>query len=328
VTSSMDRGSSEFLVYESSQQDLMAGLRPVVKRVAESVMAAAGVDRLGRWVRRGRAVVLAYHNVVPDELAGLGDTSLHLPLSAFRRQLDLICRECQPLPLAELLTGRWVPEGGRLPLALTFDDAYRGALTLGLPELAQRNLTATMFVAPALLGDQTLWWDALAADRAEPEPDLRSRILDAGNGRTEAARQMGTLNETVWQEMPELLRTSTEAELTRVVTRGECSVGSHTWSHASLTSLDRAAVAEELSRSRSWLRDRYDDAYIDAVSYPYGHWSPAVEQAAEVCGYRAGLALTRGSIRAGTVTGRFRVPRMNVPAGLSETGIRLRMGWR
>jgi peptidoglycan/xylan/chitin deacetylase (PgdA/CDA1 family) len=306
----------------------MAGLRPVVKRVAESVIAAAGVDRLGRWVRRGRAVVLAYHNVVPDELAGAGDASLHLPLSVFRRQLDLICRQCQPLPLVELLTGNWVPQSGRLPLAITFDDAYRGALALALPELAERNLTATVFVAPALLGDRTLWWDALAASWAgKREPNLRSRILETRNGRLEKARQMGS-NGAAWQDMPELLRTATEAELTRAVTRDECSVGSHTWSHASLTSLDRAAVAEELSRSRSWLRDRYGNAYIDAVSYPYGHWSPAVEQAAQVCGYRAGLALTRGSIRAGTVTGRFRVPRMNVPAGLSEIGIRLRMGWR
>lgn len=310
-------------------RDRFVTLRAVARGTAEGVVAVTGVDRLGRWVRRGRAMILAYHNVVPDDLAGRGDSSLHLPLSVFRRQLDLISRECRPLPLMDLLGGAWDPQPGRLPLAITFDDAYRGALALAVPELAKRHLTATVFVAPALLGDRTLWWDALAASvEGGPAPDLRARILEAGNGRLEKAREMGARDGAGWQEMPELLRTSTEAELTRAVTRGECTVGSHTWSHASLTSLDDAAVAEELARSRSWLRDRFGDAYVDAVSYPYGNWSSAVENVAEACGYRAGLALTSGSLRAGSSAGRFRVPRMNVPAGLSETGMRIRMGWR
>jgi peptidoglycan/xylan/chitin deacetylase (PgdA/CDA1 family) len=310
-------------------RDPFVALRAVARGTAEGVVAATGVDRLGRWVRHGRAMVVAYHNVVPDELAGQGDSSLHLPLSVFRRQLDLICSECQPLPLMDLLRGNWAPLRGRPALAITFDDAYRGALALALPELTKRGLTATVFVAPALLGDRTLWWDGLATGRGgEVEPDLRSRILETGNGRLEDARQMAARDGARWQEMPEMLRTSKEAELTRAVTGGGCTVGSHTWSHASLTSLDAAAATEELARSRSWLQERYRDAYLDAVSYPYGNWSAAVESVAEACGYRAGLALTKGSIRAGSDTGRFRLPRMNVPAGLSETGMRIRMGWR
>jgi peptidoglycan/xylan/chitin deacetylase (PgdA/CDA1 family) len=308
--------------------DPFVALRAVARGTAEGVVAATGVDRLGRWVRHGRAMVLAYHNVVPDELAGQGDSSLHLPLTVFRRQLDLICNECQPLPLTALLRGSWTPRRGRPALAITFDDAYRGALALAFPELVKRGLTATVFVAPALLGDRTLWWDGLATGRGEVEPDLRSRILETGNGRLEDARQMAARIGARWQEMPDMLRTSTEAELTRAVTAGGCTVGSHTWSHASLTSLDAAAAMDELARSRSWLLERYGDAYVDAVSYPYGHWSAAVESVAEDCGYRAGLALTKGAIRAGSNTGRFRLPRMNVPAGLSETGMRIRLGWR
>jgi peptidoglycan/xylan/chitin deacetylase (PgdA/CDA1 family) len=308
--------------------DPFVALRAVARGTAEGVVAATGMDRLGRWVRNDRAMVLAYHNVVPDDLAGQGDSSLHLPLSVFRRQLDLICGECQPLPLMALLRGSWTPRRGRPALAITFDDAYRGALALALPELAKRDLTATVFVAPALLGDRTLWWDALATGRGEVEPDLRSRILDKGNGRQEDARQLAARDGARWQEMPDMFRTSTEAELTRAVTDGGCTVGSHTWSHASLTSLDAAAATVELARSRSWLMERYGDAYVDAVSYPYGNWSAAVESVAAACGYRAGLALTKGSIRAGSDTGRFRLPRMNVPAGISETGMRIRMGWR
>jgi peptidoglycan/xylan/chitin deacetylase (PgdA/CDA1 family) len=309
--------------------DPLAALRAVARGTAEGVVAATGVDRLGRWVRHVRAMVLAYHNVIPDELAGQGDSSLHLPLSVFRRQLDLICNECQPLPLMDLVRGNWTPQRGRPALAITFDDAYRGALALALPELAERDLTATVFVAPALLDDRTLWWDGLATGRGgELDPDLRSRILERGNGRWEDARQLAATAGALWQEMPDMLRTGTEAELARAVTNGGCTVGSHTWSHASLTSLDAAEAAEELARPRSWLQERYGDAYVDAVSYPFGNRSAAVESLAAACGYRAGLALTKGAIRAGGDTGRYRLPRMNVPAGLSETGMRIRMGWR
>lgn len=308
-------------------KDPILALRAVARGTAEGVVAATGVDRLGRWVRGGRAMILAYHNVVPDELAGAGDSSLHLPLSVFRRQLDLIRRECQPLSLEDLLNENWAPQRGRLALAITFDDAYRGALAVALPELAERDLVATIFVAPALLGDRTLWWDALASGPdGQVEAGLRSRVL-ARDGRLESARQVAAKEGAPWREMPEMLRTSTEAELSDAVHGGRCTVGSHTWSHASLTDLDEAAT-EELAGSRAWLRDRYGNAYVDAVSYPYGHWSSAVERSAAACGYGAGLALTRGSIRRGRDTGLFRLPRLNVPAGLSEAGMRIRMGWR
>jgi peptidoglycan/xylan/chitin deacetylase (PgdA/CDA1 family) len=292
-------------------------------------MTAAGVDRLGHWVRPGKALILAYHNVVPDGLAGLGDASLHLPESAFRRQLDLICRLCQPLPLTDVLAGTWVNTRGRLPVAVTFDDAYRGAIEVALPELTRRGIPVTIFIAPALLGGQTLWWDALAAHWVQqPLQELRSEILLDGHGRSEAAREIAAANNAGWQEMPELYRTASEADLARVVGRGECTVGSHTWSHTSLPSLGEGEVDQELARSRAWLLDRFHGAYVDAVSYPYGHWSPAVETIVRSCGYRWGLALTRGSVRGAGPTGRFRLPRMNVPTGLSERGMRIRMGWR
>lgn len=301
----------------------------IIKSAAEGVLAAARPYALAPGSRPRQAVVLAYHNVVPDGLAGGGDASLHLPLSLFRRQLDLICRDYQPLSLQELLTGNWEKQSGRMPVTITFDDSYRGALALALPELIERGITATIFVAPALLGDRTPWWDAMAeAWTGLPEPNLRSRILGEGQGKPEAAKRMGERHGIPWQDMPECFRISTEAELVGAVLRGACTVGSHSWSHASLVTLTDAAVEEELSRSRTWLMEKFRDAYVDALAYPYGHWSSSVETVAERCGYRAALALGKGSLRAGRTGVEFRLPRMNVPAGLSVNGMKVRMPWR
>lgn len=301
----------------------------MIKGTAEFTLTAIGGGRLGRRIRGGRVVVLAYHNVVPDELGGSGDSSLHLPLSTFRRHLDLICRDFQPLALQDLLESHGPATTGETAVVITFDDAYRGTLDLALPELTRRGLTATVFVAPSLLGDRTLWWDAMAESWArEPEPNLRSRILEEGRGRLEEAAQIGRRHGVHWQEMSELLRTSTESELHDAIQRNECTVGSHTWSHASLVALDEEGVEEELARSRSWLQERFGTAYLDVLSYPYGNCSSTVETLVERCGYRAGMALTKRSLRAGEVSGRFRIPRMNVPAGISDNGMQLRMSWR
>jgi peptidoglycan/xylan/chitin deacetylase (PgdA/CDA1 family) len=302
-------------------------IRKMLKRSAEATIAATGMHRFAHRVRRDRAIVLAYHNVVPDELAGSGDSSLQLPLSAFRRQLDTMCRECDPVPLIDLLRDDQGARNGRMPVAITFDDAYRGTLELALPELEERGLPSTIFVAPGLLGDRTLWWDALAED-GEVEPELRSRIFSEGEGTLPRARRIAEADGLTWREMPELLRTSTEPELARAVARGGCTLGSHAWSHASLVHLSHAALQEELARPRDWLRERFGGSYVDVLSYPYGHTSAEVAAAAAASGYQAGLALTRGSLRDAIRTTPFALPRMNVPAGLSANGMRIRLGWQ
>ena len=62
-------------------------LRALAKRIAEQAL----LNVSGPFVRQpgGARLLLAYHNVVPDELAGIGDASLHLPVSSFRAQLAL-----------------------------------------------------------------------------------------------------------------------------------------------------------------------------------------------------------------------------------------------
>lgn len=307
----------------------MFEVRRVVKRMGESVLVKAGAGHLGRLLRRDEALILAYHNVVPDQLVGRGDASLHLGLSMFRRQLDLIVRACRPVSIIDLLSGAWKDRQRRLAVAITFDDAYRGTVSLGVPELAKRGIPATLFVAPAILGDRTLWWDAFAdAGRRGLSEQLRTRILEEGRGTHEGAVSVGASWGMEWRDMPDLMRTVTEEELRGLRGNPEITVGSHTWRHPSLVTLSEQELSEEFGRSQAWLKERFGDVYVNAVSYPYGHSSSRVEEACRSAGFAGGLDLRGGLMERANAGDRFRMARNNVPQDLSLEGLSLRLaGW-
>lgn len=319
----------------SSTTGFWGMIRTAVKRALEGMVARTGMDRLGRWLRRGRGVVLAYHNVVPNSALRTGDLSLHLRVSDFGRQLDLLCRVGRVAPLEEILSGRNETDRRTMTFAITFDDAYRGAVELGVRELERRGLPATIFVPPGLLGDRTFWWDALYRDAVDAggsgRPELWRRILTEGNGTLQRARQVAQESGVEIKTMPKLWRSATEEELQEAARVAGITVGSHGWSHASLIRLSGDALVEELARPRDWLGDRFGDRYVDILSYPYGLHSASVRAAARRAGYLAGLALVPGSVHVADIpqsmSDAFSLPRLNVPAGLSLSGLQLRTAW-
>ena len=302
----------------------MPNVRTTLKHCLEGLAVGFGVDRIRRRLHGDTPIILAYHNVVPDELAGLGDASLHISLGRFRQHLDALTSTHEVRPLEEVLFGRQHLDEETSIAAITFDDAYRGTLEVALPELQARKLPATLFVAPAILGDRTLWWDAISAPSlGGPWPEVRTRILEEGEGKEESARLM--VPDAPWQEMPSLMRTVTEAELLELETGFDLSIGSHTWSHPSLPHLSKDDLSEELLQPREWLRARFPERYLDVLSYPYGHSSREVRRAVEEAGYQAGLAL-RGTRRQNLEDGTgYAVPRLNIPSGLSRNGLKLRL---
>ena len=79
---------------------------------------------------------------------------------------------------------------GRARAIITFDDAYRGAVTQGVAEVARRGLPATVFVNPGLIDGRQFWWDMLA-DPASGElaAELRRQALDECGGRQDEIRR-------------------------------------------------------------------------------------------------------------------------------------------
>lgn len=294
--------------------------RALLKRSAEVGIAGTGLWRVVAAARRPPDLVLAYHNVVPDGAPPWGDRSLHLPRNAFGRQLDALLETHDVVPLADLLDGtraaRPRPRG-----AVTFDDAYRGAVTCGLEELGRRGLPATIFIAPGLVGGGPFWWDRVAGPRGEVPDAFRTRALEDLGGDASRVLRAAGVEGPVGADMPDHALPASEAELRAAAQRSAVTFGSHSWSHPNLAALPEEALARELSASLEWLRARFTRV-VPYLAYPYGLSSPRVRRGAAAAGYAAALAVTGGALRPGWDV--FGVPRLSIPAGMSAAGLTLR----
>ena len=304
------------------------GIRELVKRFVEHSVTRSGLDRLSRAMRTARGAVLAYHNVVPTGQEIRGESALHIPRRRFEEHLDAIERSHDVVSLERLLSGEGTTERPRL--AITFDDAYRGALTIGLRETARRGFPATVFVSPGLLGREVLWWDRLADGPGRIDPEIRETALTAHGGDQEAVLEWwagkGPSESAGGAPFPEAYHLCAPAELQRAADEHpELSVGSHGWSHLCLSSCDDSTIQSELERSARWLRPRFGSSYVRCVSYPYGRYSSAATACAREW-YRWGLRIDGGLVpESGGGEDDYRVPRINVPSGLSARGLLVRL---
>lgn len=290
----------------------------------ESGALSLGLHRLSRRRVGGRALILAYHNVViaPDDAGA--DASLHLPADAFRAHLEALVRTHDVVCLEALLGDRDAASPSARPrVAITFDDAYAGAIEHAVPLLAEQGLPATVFVPPGCLGGQSFWWDRYAlTGRAAAE--FRRMALEEAGGRSNDVDRLA-LTRGLRHVDPPAASLSAHAERLDAALSAHpgLTVGAHSWSHASLVACDDNALSRELTEPRTWLRDRYGDRALPVVSYPYGIADGRVHGAAERAGYRQGLAIAGGWLHAASDP--FEIPRLNVPAGLTASGFRLRI---
>jgi peptidoglycan/xylan/chitin deacetylase (PgdA/CDA1 family) len=145
----------------------------------------------------------------------------------------------------------------RATLAVTFDDGYRSVLTRAEPILKRLGIPGTVFVATDFPDRGPLRWDGIAHWLGGLHEDELSPLG--------------------WDELRWLADRGWE-------------IGSHTCSHARLTSLDAGALGAELEGSRAALEFELH-THCQSLAYPYGDADPAVVAAAHRSGYRTGAIL-------------------------------------
>lgn len=303
----------------------MSVLRRGAKVTAEYAAIWSGAARIARNSHSHDALILAYHNIVPEDEVVAGDRSLHLPQRTFARQLDALQRTHEIAPLADLLqpgTSRGRHAGSRPRAVITFDDAYQGTMTAGVAELRRRDLPATVFVTPAFVGGHSFWWDLLAPPDGEIVPATREHALTACRGRQDEVTQWAAVNGIRLQTVPPHARCSSIEELDSALQYANLTLGSHTWGHPNLTRLTTSELTEELNAPQRWL-NRFGDRVLPVISYPYGRANTAVHEAARKAGYVAGLMID-GGWAGSRQAGQFVLPRLNIPAGVSEAGFTVR----
>ena len=293
----------------------------MIKGQVEQALSSRAVGRMVRHRIRGKRLILAYHGIVPEGASPAGERTLFVAQRDFAAHLDVLAEIADVSPLDRIDH----PGDGRPRVAITFDDAYRGAAVEGVRELAKRNLPATIFVAPGRLNDHVFWWDALANESLTLDDSLREHALRALGGSDERVRAWAASTDLETSDtLPAYAQTATVAELRLAVRTPGITVGSHSWSHANLASLGPADIALELNRSRDWLRAEFGEKAIPWVAYPYGLDSEEVLKAAAQASFTGGLRIGGGWHRAAD-TYAFARPRLSIPGSLSVAGLRARL---
>src|SRR5580692_3867363 len=154
------------------------------------------------------SIVLCYH-----ALSATWDADLSTTPERFEHQLELlVSRGYRGVTFTEAVES---PASARV-LAVTFDDAFRSVLELGLPILERLGLPATVFAPADFIGsEQPMTWTGI--DRWLGGPHERELMPMSW-------AELQTLAESGWE------------------------IGSHTGSHPHLTQIDDDALLDELTR--------------------------------------------------------------------------------
>jgi peptidoglycan/xylan/chitin deacetylase (PgdA/CDA1 family) len=293
----------------------------LLKERVERAVSTPAVGRITRRRVRAKRLILAYHGIIPEGEAPAGERALFVRQSDFITHLDMLAAVADVVPLARIDD----PDDGRPRVAITIDDAYRGAVTVGVRELAARSLPATIFVSPARLNNHVFWWDALSLGTAKLDEKLRNHALYKLGGADERIRAWAAKAAIpMCDELPTYAQTVTRAELAAALSFPGITLGSHTWSHPNLASLGIAEVVTEVRRSREWLHAEFGEKVIDWLAYPYGLESVQARVAVADACYAGALRIDGGWHRAAEVPP-FARPRLNISAGLSVAGLRARL---
>lgn len=269
-------------------------------------------SRLPSRVGSSASLVLAYHNIVPAADVGHGDVSLHLSVDDFRRQLRLAGEAGDLVSIPTLLREHGTP-GRRI--AVTFDDAYRGCLRLGLPACADAGVTPAIFVAAELAGGVPIW-DRLSA-RGEWAPTRRQQFLTEEQGLDD-----WRAHEAV--PLPPDYAIATLEEVKAACISHSVHIGNHTLSHANLGALAESGVLSQVERGAAHVA-AFGASAIDMLAYPYGLPPNAGTRSRLTPWCSAAFMVSGGWMMEADKRDLFTLPRMNVPAGISTAGFRARL---
>lgn len=177
---------------------------------------------------------------------------------SFERQVSsLLRRGYRPIAAERIL------DGPRRALHVTFDDAYLDLEANAIPLLERLGIPATVFAATAFADEGRPLAVPELADEARANPE-----------------RLATMS---WDELGELSQ------------RG-LTIGSHTVTHAHLTSLSDAELNRELRDSRARVESRLGQP-CTLLAYPYGEHDGRVQAAVRRAGYEAAFALGPGASR-------------------------------
>ena len=194
-----------------------------------------------------------------------------------------LARHREVIALSDALT--LLDRGGRLPrgvVALTFDDGFASVFEHALPVLKRHRLPASIFVVA-----ETLTPSGRAVDWVDTPPSYVLKTLNL--------EQLLELRDAGF------------------------GIGSHSYSHRDLTTLDDQECVHDLTASREVLEDLLHRP-VPYLAYPRGRHNEMVRHAAQQAGYSHSLSLPESRERHEA----HAVPRVGIHQGNGLSTIRLK----
>jgi peptidoglycan/xylan/chitin deacetylase (PgdA/CDA1 family) len=249
-----------------------------------------------------------HHEIAPTQGDPSRDIVPALGASLFREQLEHLGRHYEVVPLHELVTrAQNRSPGGRLPVALTFDDDLSGHASIAAPILEEFGFPATFFLSGNCLGGASpFWWQDLqvilnrgAGAWSTLGRELANHWAWVGlDGRIkDLTHTIEALppdhRDAVAARLRELagpvpLDEGLSAEAVKSLVRRGFEVGFHTLRHYRLETLD----GEDMDRAMREGIDELEDVVgyrPTAIAYPHGKADLRVAESAQRAGFQLGL---------------------------------------
>jgi glycosyltransferase involved in cell wall biosynthesis/peptidoglycan/xylan/chitin deacetylase (PgdA/CDA1 family) len=200
--------------------------------------------------------------------------------------------------------------GGRIPIAVTFDDDLASHVEVAAPLLGRLACPATFFLTGAGLdGSHGFWWQRLqaAADHGiDPAPALRVAGLRAERPLAGLAADVERAPPAVRAALADALLpligedpaaySLTRSHVRRLAQAG-FEIGFHTRDHQPLPELGDDELARALRDGRAAL-EAATGRPLTTIAYPHGRADERVAAAARAAGYTDGFGGAGGSITA------------------------------
>jgi peptidoglycan/xylan/chitin deacetylase (PgdA/CDA1 family) len=299
-----------------------------VRTLAKSVLGAL-LGWLARLSPRKIGVALLYHGIADDPRARSDVLVPSMPPALFAGQLALLTHHYKLVPASALLSAIAARRiGGRIPVAITFDDDDHTHPTTAARLLRDAGAPATFFVnAESLDAPRPLWWQQL--QRAWEKHKIDTQLLAmVGLPPGQERHRLALIGSAITQLRPDQRERVRDALRDRIgddpalggLSRGELrtlaadgfELGCHTTRHDFLPVL----APEELDESVRSGRDEIEEVAgrpVRVFAYPSGGWDAAARDAVERAGYGAAFTAHGGVVTEDS--DRLALPRISPPTG-------------
>lgn len=266
---------------------------------------------------RRSAVCVVLHRV--DAPASPPGTRLDPALApaAFRRQLRGLARHFKLVHASMLCSAAAERRrGGRIPVALTFDDDLGSHLDVVAPILLDAGVPASFFLTGATLhAPFCFWWQRFdrALERGLALDDPRLPAIDGTKPLGARWTEVDAMGDAIRRLAPSrrdevadaLLEVAgpdppdagLRADQVEKLARAGFEIGFHTRRHDSLTRLDDEALRRAMRDGRQEL-ERVVGRPLTAIAYPHGDADDRVARFAADAGFAAGFTTAATAIAA------------------------------